>query len=90
MTYQQQAEEEMWEAAARNDTEPQPLAYSVYVGDTGARCLSTDSFAEATERADKVQGYVLNRFEQRIYPPPGSPGFDPRIDYPERYTDGPI
>jgi len=87
VTHQQQAEQEMWDAAASSDRAPRVYAYSVYVNATGARCMSTDDLDEATTRAAAVDGYVVNRFEQRIYPV-ARPDYDPHIDHPERYSDG--
>jgi FtsP/CotA-like multicopper oxidase with cupredoxin domain len=80
MNYQQQAEEEMWDAASRH-YEERSYRYRVQVPGTGAICMNTDSLEEAQVRAGLVGGTIIDTSRP-------APDYDSHIDHPERYSDG--
>lgn len=104
MNYQQQAEQEMWDAASHH-YEERSYRYQVQAPDTGAICMNTNSLEEARTRADLVGGIVLeNGLEIDTDPAehlgpnlsnynqhgPARPDYDPYTDHPERYSRGRI
>jgi hypothetical protein len=52
-----------------------------------ASIIRTTDIADEQEKA-RLQKESMRRVEQRYSRP--RPDFDPRLDYPERYTEGPI